>query len=166
MTIKGDFAKLARLHARLKKIATSDTRVRLANAVGAAAMTGVELGFAESRDPYGQAWAPLKLRRGGKPLLDTGRLLSSFSYQARVAGLTFGTNFIGARVHQYGAVIVPKRAKWLRYQGRTRRTTGWIFSKRSVIPRRQMVPVGRFGPIWSKSFVDAGKRFMSRIMKG
>lgn len=170
MSLKGDFGKLAALQRKVKRLATSDTRVRLANVMGAAALTEVQLGFRESRDPYGNAWEPLRLRAGGKPLLDTGRLRSSFSYQARVAGFTIGTNFIGAKVHQYGAVIEPKQAKWLRYQGkihgRSRRTTGWIFSKRSVIPRRQMVPEGRLGPIWSQALNETAKRFMSRIMRG
>ncbi len=168
--IKGDFAKLARLQAQVKKLASNDRQLALANVMGAAALTELQLGFRESRDPYGRAWAPLLLRAGGKPLLDTGRLRSSFSYQPRRSGFTIGTNFIGAGVHQHGATITPKRAKFLRFRGkihgRTRRTTDWIFAKQVTIPQRQMVPEGRLGARWSKVFQETASRFLSRIMKG
>jgi phage gpG-like protein len=169
VSVRGDFAKLAKLQAKVKTLASDDRRIRLANVMGAAAVTEVQLGFRETRDPYGRAWAPLLLRQGGKPLLDTGRLRSSYSYQASMRGFTLGTNFIGAGVHQHGATITPKRAKFLRFKGkihgRTRRTTGWIFAKSVTIPRRQMVPEGRLGPRWSKVFHETGARFFSRIMK-
>jgi len=170
MSFKGDFTKLARLQAKLKTLAGNDIRLKYANVMGAAALAETQLGFRESRDPYGVPWKPLLLRAGGKPLLDTGRLRSSFSYQPRVSGFSMGTNFIGGRVHQYGATIRPKRAKFLRFKGkihgRTRRTTGLISALQVTIPRRQMVPEGRFGSIWSKAFHDTDKRFVLRIMKG
>jgi phage gpG-like protein len=170
MALKGDFAKLARLQAKLKTLASSDTQTRLTNVLGAEALAQVQFGFRESRDPYGQGWAALKLRAGGKPLLDTGRLRSSFSYQPQRSAFRIGTNFIGAPVHQYGATIRPKRGKFLRFKGkvhgRTRKTTGWIFAKEVTIPRRQMVPEGSPGPIWAKALNAAGTRFLSRLMKG
>lgn len=168
--MKGDFAKLARLQSKVKSLASNDTRLQLANVVGAAALTELQLGFRESRDPYGKAWARLLLRAGGKPLQDTGRLRSSFSYQPRPNGFTIGTNFIGANVHQYGATIRPKRAKFLAFRGkihgRRRRTTDLIFAKEVTIPRRQMVPEGRLGQLWKNAFDGAATRFLSRIMKG
>lgn len=167
--MKGDFAKLARLQSKIKALASSDTRLQHANVVGAAALTELQLGFRQSRDPYGKAWAPLLLRAGGKPLLDTGRLRSSFSYQPRPSGFEIGTNFIGARTHQYGATIRPKRAKLLAFRGkihgRKRQTTAFIFAKEVSIPKRQMVPEGRLGKYWSRAFADTSKRFFSRIMK-
>lgn len=167
--MRGDSAKLARLQAQVKRLATDDIKVRLANVMGAEALAQVQLGFRESRDPYGKAWEPLRLRAGGKPLLDTGRLRSSFSFEPSRAGFRIGTNFIGARVHQYGATIRPKRARYLRYRGkihgRTRRTTPWIFAKEVTIPQRQMVPEKRYGPIWSKALAAAGNRFVSKLIK-
>lgn len=169
MAFKGDFAKLARLQSQVKALASNDRKLQLANVVGAAALTELQLGFRESRDPYGNAWEELKLRAGGKPLLDTGRLRSSFSYQPRAGGFIIGTNFIGGAVHQYGATIRPVRAKFLRFKGkihgRKRKTTGFIFAKEVTIPRRQMVPEGQLGDRWSKAFKGAAKRFFSRIMK-
>lgn len=139
VSIKGDFSKLARLQAKVKSLATDDVRVRFANVMGAEALTQVQLGFRESRDPFGTSWPALK-RRIGKPLLDTGRLRASFSYRPGVRGFEIGTNVQYAKFHQYGA---PKRR----------------------IPRRMMVPEGRLGPIWSKAFHDTAKRFFSRLLK-
>jgi phage gpG-like protein len=161
--IKGDFAKLTRLQVKLSGLATGDTPARLANVLGAEALAQVQLGFRESRDPYGRPWAPLKLR-SGKPLLDTGRMRSSFSYKSNGRrGFTIGTNFIGAAVHQHGATIVPKRAKFLRFKASRRGKP--IFSKKVTIPARPMMPSGSLGPIWTKALNEAATRFISRIMK-
>lgn len=164
--MKGDWAKLARLQAQVRKLATGDTLVRLNNVLGATAIAEVQKGFRESRDPYGTPWKPLLLRRG-KPLLDTGRLRSSFSYNASRRGFTIGTNFIGARVHQHGATITPKRSRFLRFRGMNvvrgrRRPTPWIFAKMVTIPARQMVPEGRLGDRWGNALNDAATEFLRK----
>jgi phage gpG-like protein len=176
--MRGDFAKLAKLQAQLKEITTEDTRTRLSNVVGASTLARVQRGFRSSTSPYGEAWEPLKIRAGGKPLLDTGRMRSSISYQPRGDGFEIGTNFIGAAVHQFGATIEPKHAKWLRYSGKNRQTRGkggrftssasWIFSKRSVIPARPFMPSSSQGipDAWLRDMNAAGQRFFSRIFKG
>jgi phage gpG-like protein len=163
VSIRGDFAKLATLQRQLKGLASTDTLVRLSNLLGAEALTQVQLGFRASRDPYGTPWAALKLR-GGKPLLDTGRLRSSFSFQnVSRNGFQVGTNFIGAAVHQHGATIRPRRAKFLRF--RAGRKGKPIFAKKAVIPARPMMPSGKLGPIWQEAFDETAKRFVSRIMR-
>lgn len=163
MGLRGDFAKLARLRVKIQALATNDVKERLSNVLGAEALAQVQLGFRESRDPYGRPWAPLKLRNG-KPLLDTGRMRSSFSYRATRGSFRIGTNFIGASVHQYGATITPKRGKFLRF--RAGRRGKFIVAKSVKIPARQMVPEGRLGPIWSKAINATATRFVSRLMKG
>lgn len=172
MSLRGDYAKLARLQTKLKDLAADDTRAQLSNVVGAAALSRVQLGFRASESPYGEAWAPLKIRAGGKPLLDTGRMRSSISYRPSSNGFEIGTNFVGAAVHQFGAEIVPKRGKFLRFRGkihgRTRRTTGWLFARKVTIPARPFMPNASRGipPTWLREMDGAGSRFVSRIMKG
>jgi phage gpG-like protein len=167
--IRGDFSALAKLQAKVKKLASNDRQLGLSNVVGAAMLAELQLGFRSSTDPYGNPWAPLKLRTGGKPLLDTGRLRSSFSYQPSRSVVRIGTNFIGARVHQYGATITPKNGRFLVFRGkkqtRRRSFTPWIFATKVVIPRRQMVPEGSLGN-WREPMEAAATRFLSRIMKG
>ena len=137
-SVKGDFAKLARLQAQVKRLATDDVRVRLANVVGAAALAQLQLGFRLSRDPYGVAWAPIVSRKG-KPLLDTGRLRSSFSYAPHAGHFVIGTNVVYMAHHQYGT--------------------------RRGLRARMMVPEGHWGAIWSKAIHDASLRFLAREMR-
>lgn len=117
------------------------------NVVGRTVRDRILLGFKFSQSPYGQQWAPLKIREG-KPLIDSGRMRSSISY--RVGGtnggqyVDVGTNYgplngggTVAAVHQFGATIKPKQAKFLRFMGRN----GYIFAKRVVVPARPFLPI-------------------------
>lgn len=87
-----------------------------------AVVADTKLNFDSSAGPDGRPWAPLKLARprgGNKPLRDTGLLLASITGGAhslnRVSGNTVivGTNRVGARLHQYGGTVTPKRGKFL-----------------------------------------------------
>lgn len=193
MGIKGDFAGLARLQAKLKSLASEDTHVRLANVLGAEAITQIQLGFRSSRDPYGVPWAPLK-RRSGKPLLDTGRLRSSFSYNARRGSFVVGTNVSYAKFHQHGTAGRSKASqrfqpidKHGRFASKTRSGRVIVGSRKGrglrlargavsfkslnfqagggAIPQRMMVPEGTMGRIWKAAFDATAKRFVSRLMR-
>lgn len=79
--------------------------------------------FAFSRGPDGTSWSPLRHNRprgGNKPLLDKGLLRASLTSRGighieRVTptSLEWGTNLVYAATHQFGAVITPKRGKFL-----------------------------------------------------
>lgn len=88
--------------------------------IGAAVTSEVLLGFRNSVDPYGKAWAKIKprpTRKGGniagrdKPLLDTGRLRNSMTYNADKSSVRIGTNVVYAEQHQIG--IGVKQRKFL-----------------------------------------------------
>ncbi len=162
MALKGDFAKLTQLQTKIGHLAASGTRERLARVLGAEALAQVQLGFRESRDPYGVPWKPLALR-SGKPLLDTRRLSNSFSSRIAPGGFTVGTNFVGAAVHQHGATIVPVKAKFLAFKASRRGKT--IFAKRVTIPSRPMMPTRVLGPIWTRAFNETATRFLSKLMR-
>lgn len=164
MSVRGDFAKLSALTAKLARLTTPSLRQDLSKVVGAEALTQVQLGFRASRDPYGNAWASLALR-SGKPLLDTGRLRNSFSAQVTSTGFQIGTAASYAGTHQSGATILPKNGKFLKFRVGRGRGGRWFQLKKATIPRRQMVPEGRLGPIWSEAFEKAANRFVSRILR-
>lgn len=119
------------------------------NTVGRKIQTRVKMGFSRGVSPYGEQWKPLKLR-DGQPLRDKGNLLSSITYKVAGAGndqyVDIGTNrrvewkgnvySLGA-IHQFGAVIVPVHAKFLRFMG----PNGIIQAKRVVIPARPFMPI-------------------------
>lgn len=165
MGITGDFRELEALHAKVREAARGGLKERLLKAAATAALTEAQLGFRESVDPTGMPWAPLKFRTG-KPLRDTGRLANSFTSRPTERGFVVGTNVSYAATHQYGATIVPKNRKELRFKGRGK---GWIFAKRVVIPARPMVPWPHLSEKWSiaiKKAVDGSfEKYFAPVKK-
>ncbi len=79
------------------------------NALGQRIKSRVQLGFRNSKDPWGNEWSPL-LHRDGKPLVDTGRLRSSITYfHPDQSSVIVGTNLDYAAIHQFGSDKIPRR---------------------------------------------------------
>lgn len=115
----------------------------------------VWLGFKVSTSPYGEKWAPLKFRNG-QPLRDTGVLRNSLVPRYGKDFFEFGTSHPGARVHQFGATIVPVKAKMLRFFAKGSKIP--IFRKSVTIPARPYMPLDKGGKLvlpdaWAKSFL-------------
>lgn len=113
-------------------LASDAFKGKLTRALMQEAIEQIDAGFASSRDPYGQRWQPLKVRRG-QPLRDTGRLQRSFSGSSDPNGFKVGTDVVYANVHQFG--YRPKR-----------------------IPARPMLPDGTLGVIWTRALEAAAQR--------
>lgn len=114
-----------------------------------------------------------KAGRPGQPLRDTGRLQRSITYKADPDGVTVGTNLrakSGASipaVHQFGAVILPKKGKFLVFPGPN---GAMVFAKKSVIPRRAFLPLNESGavvlpPSWASSVIARVRAYMLRSVK-
>lgn len=93
----------------------------------------------------------------GQPLVDKGLLRRSIVAKATNDGVTVGTNFIYARVHQFGATIRPKKSPFLVFPGPAGEL---IFSKRVKIPARPFLPLAPAGnvhlpPTWAAAIVRA-----------
>jgi phage gpG-like protein len=74
--------------------------------------------IAQGHAPDGTPWVPLAHGRpgqpaGAKPLRDRGFLLASITGRPLADGIAVGSNLEYAGVHQYGAVIRPKKGKYL-----------------------------------------------------
>jgi phage gp36-like protein/phage gpG-like protein len=139
--IRGDFGRLEDLVRRAAQVASPAFRQRVLKNVAEAARTEIVLGFERSRDPYGNTWRPLqnpsRRRRGGRPLLDTGRLRSSWFVGATANGIVARTNVTYAGFHQHG----------------TRRMVA-----------RPMVPTGaELGPFWRRAFEAVLERELRRV---
>jgi phage gpG-like protein len=139
------------------------------NAVGRTIRTRVDMGFRSGSDPWGMAWSPLRIRNG-QPLRDTGRLQRSITYA--VGGspgdqyVDIGTNLKYAPVHQYGATIRAKDAKFLRFLG----SNGFIFKKQVVIPARPFLPITPGGDLnlpdsWSDAVMKSLRRHFQRVVE-
>ncbi len=119
----------------------------------------INLGFEESKDPWGNSWEKLSVatmlkRRHGagagsdKPLVNFGHLASSFSAQADANSVTVGTDWMdgtidnGAAIHQFGGQA-----------GRGHKVT---------IPARPFLPirddVGELPDVWRESILSIIQR--------
>lgn len=183
MKLSGDFAKLRQLRQRLGSVATPETKTALARVVGEAARTQLARGFRQSVDPYGAAWAGLKHRKG-KPLLDSGRLRSSYTYTATSDGVRIGTNVVHAKFHQYGTdgrktaggrfQAVNARGRFRSHAKASKLKRGSVSVRRlnyaagsGKIPARMMLPVKSRGlGTWKKPLHEAVQRFVARKLRG
>ncbi len=123
------------------------------DAIGRVLKTHLQLEFQTGTDPYGNRWAPLKVRHG-QPLRDKGHLMSSIDYRVDGDGVEIGTNLSYAPVHQFGAVIEAKNARALRFfvEGRP------VFVGRGhkiTIPARKIFPLEGLPAAWSADALDA-----------
>lgn len=157
-----------KVQAKFKELGTQSPTVRRAiDAFARVLLNRIKMGFRTSRSPAGASWKPLnpKLTRTGQPLVDTGRLRNSVGSRRDGDAVVIGTNLrtpkggysLGA-VHQFGAVIVPQKAKFLVWSPKGGK--GLIFAKRVTIPARPFMPVTANGivdlpPAWAQSALKA-----------
>jgi phage gpG-like protein len=113
--------------------------------VGRALQTRVQLGFRQSRDPFGVSWPPPK-GRDGQPLRDSNRLYDSIDYQADDSGVAVGTNVVYARIHNQGGVIRARNHPYLTF----RVGEQWVRKKQVRIPQRQFLPTDTLPPAWRR----------------
>ena len=93
----------------------------------------IRLGFTDSRSPYGVPWKPLSpatrsankgRRRGGQPLLDTGKLRSSITFR-----------LLGKQGVEVGTSDYEKKAA--HHQWGSKKTSG----RGSGVPARPFLPI-------------------------
>jgi len=148
MTVQGDTKALQQLRARIGKVRSPEFKKRVSNVVGHEALSLVLEGFEASKDPYGVRWKGLKTRTG-QPLLDTGRLRNSINVRPIDGGFKLATDVKYAPLHQHGGVVVPRRARALRFMvgGKP------VFAARVKVPARPFLPDNRGLPrAWAKAF--------------
>lgn len=133
MGVSGDFAQLAKLRGQLARLGARGLAA-VSKQVSLEAQALVTEGFAAGKSPSGAPWAPV--RRGGQPLRDSGRLLTSLTPQDTGRGFVLATNVAYASVHQYGATISAKRARVLGTPSRG------FFGVRVAVPARPFLPEG------------------------
>jgi len=110
----------------------------------------------EKTSPAGVAW-PLT-RDGRGALFVTGtHLARSIDHAASASEAKWGTGWIGAQVHQFGAVIRPKNAKALHFEvGGTS-----VFAKKVTIPARPYLGVSAAN---ARDLEAAAAKFIERYV--
>lgn len=167
MTNDKAFASVAKIQAGLNQLAGPQKAV-LQKVLGQAAIAQASIGIRLSKTPYGEPFAALT-SRVGKPLRRTGNNIqrSWTAGQETPAAFVFGSRFKWLATHQYGAVIRPKRAKYLRFR---MESTGKALLRRLevTIPRRQMIPekdTGGLGSRWTNAFKRTAKGYLEKLFK-
>jgi phage gpG-like protein len=168
VTVKGDFRGLEDLRRRMAELAQPQARLGLAKTLAEEARHQAMEGFMASRDPYGSPWKPLASRQG-QPLRDTGRLMNSITRKtassATPRGFTISTDVKYAPVHQHGATITAKNARYLRFRvGGKRGRDSWVSKKSVTIPQRQFMPEGTIPESWRVAFQDQADSYIRRVM--
>lgn len=141
MSVTGDFAGLAALRDGLAALGDGAARAGLLANLAEEGRRLTRQGFRRSRDPYGGAWAPLKVRVGGRPLMDTGRLLNSLATRADAGGFWVESGVVYAATHQHG---------------------------RGAIPRRQYLPEDATGGLpaaWRAAFAHAAEAYLTTLLR-
>lgn len=195
MGVTGDFAKLDTLRAGLRQLTAAGFKREIADELGRTTMALVANEFRYQRDPYGDAWQPLKRERprnrrarlraqaagkksrGQKILQDTGRMRASVNFQPEANGFRVNIPVKYAPVHQSGATI-PARTQKLR--GRYTKTGQFRFAKKKqtaillnaqvpkiVIPQRMMLPTRArgLGPIYLAAYNRAVAAMIRRKLQ-
>lgn len=139
--------------------------------VGAGLVSNIKQNLGRGMTPWGNAMKPLKYRRG-VPLNDTRqhiynrithRLVGSNAVE--VGMLDSATAKIG-RVHQYGATILPKQGKYLRFQTHD---GAWHTLRQAVIPARPFLPIhaGRVDlpATWRDEILDQIREHLAKAMR-
>lgn len=113
-------------------------------------LADTKMRLSTSKAPDGTSFPPLKYPRasgnGGPPLFDFGHLTRSVTERGAPgnideaieggAGFRWGTNLPYAATHQYGAVIMPRKASMLRIPTLG---GGFAFARSAVIPKRPFI---------------------------
>jgi phage gpG-like protein len=120
-------------------------------------MARIKTCFTTSQSPYREPWAPVA--RGGKPLMDRGRLSRAFQDASQPPRIEINNPTIYAAIHNYGGFVVAKNAPYLSFPingpgtalatrgGKvTKRRPGskqWVKTKMVYIEARQFLPDDR-----------------------
>jgi len=136
--LTGDFRKLAEFAGKLKR--TDKVLTTVAKNMCEEALTLVADGFQAETDPYGKAWAKLKVRQG-KILQDKGRLKNSWHrVQVSAAGFRIAAGVDYATYHQSGT--------------------------RRMVARRMVPDGGRLPQAWRAKMIAAATEVLEDHFRG
>jgi phage gpG-like protein len=111
----------------------------------------------EKTSPEGKAWP--KTRDGRGALFVTGtHLARSIDHAVVGDAAVWGSGWIGARVHQFGAVIKPVNGKALKFSigGKT------VFAKKATIPARPYLGVSEAN---ARALEQTAARFIGSLLQ-
>jgi phage gpG-like protein len=141
-------SSLAQLEALGKR---AEDKQGLAEALSTTLLQLIRNGFDTGKSPAGATWLPLKIRKGGDPLVDTGALRDSIKANVVAGGaeIDLTTDKIQANLQQFGGTVRPKNANgYLVFMGSGGHP---IFAKEVYVPARPYMPDGYFSDSWASA---------------
>lgn len=164
MSLTGSFRELDRLIRFADRLRQPQFVEGLVKNLGQAALNQIDESFAGQKDPWDRPWKPSRRAEavGGQTLRKSGRLQRSMTARSALKtdpqGFEVGTNVRYAATHQYGATIVPKAKKALRFRvGRA-----WVQTRRVVVPARPFIPEPQLSPRWEGAFEEAAAAYLEK----
>jgi hypothetical protein len=169
--VTGDWNVIQRVRVAVGGMARG-ARPRLLRVVGVAAWRELAAGFDRAADPSGAAWAPT--RAGGQPLAGYDR---HWTLRFTGNGAQLASDHPGARIHQKGGVIFPKRggvgrdAKGKFTRGRLGVLAFMVggkkvFAKKVKIPARRMTPRNGTLEAWAAPIAAAVDAELTAMWEG
>ncbi len=159
LEVSGIDAALARLNA-LGRVAESE---ELADGLGALGVSQTQRRIeSEKTTPEGAAWA--SNREGTSILFRTGsHLRDSIDHSVRGAHeVAWGSGWIGARVHQFGATIKPVNGAALKFWFRAGNSVDFAVVKSVTIPAREYLGVSADN---ERELVETAERFVRIVLQ-
>lgn len=139
--------------------------------IGAGLVSNIKQNLGRGMTPWGDAMKPLKYRQG-VPLNDTRQHIYN-----RITHRLTGSNAVEVgildsakakigQVHQYGATILPKHGKYLRFKTRD---GAWHTLRQAVIPARPFLPIraGRadLPAQWRDEILDQARDHINKALR-
>lgn len=159
-----------RSHLDHARKAIQDMRPMLKD-IGAGLVSNIQQSLGRGMTPWGSAMKPLKYRQG-VPLNDTRQHIYN-----RITHRLTGSNAVEVgildsakakigQVHQYGATILPKHGKYLRFKTRD---GAWHTLRQAVIPARPFLPI-RAGRVdlpdaWRDEILDQIRSHIEKALR-
>lgn len=148
VSIQVEIAGVAQIKSVLQTLANlGKDMTPITEAIGEEFVSRVAFNFRDSHDSNGNPWKPLKVRVGGQPLVDTGRLRGSITYETTRDGLVLdvGTNVDYAPLHQFGGMS--------KFGGR-----------QAYVPARPFLPIGDIPQPWIDAAEDIAAKKLNAIL--
>lgn len=165
MSLNITISKISEAMAQLTRLSSGlSDRLDLHKAIGLELREATDRRFRRGVDPDERPW-PKSMRaylQGGQTLRDTGLLQSSITFTPDRTGLDFGvigSNLKYARIHQYGGVIRPKKAKALTF---ALADGTFVKVKKVVMPARPYIGLSAAD---RDNLVELTINYMQRLMK-
>lgn len=133
--LAGDWSRVTRRLERLVKLDFG----KVHDEIGEYLVSETHERFKKGVGPDGKAWPPSRRAsaEGGQTLVDSKVLQNSMTFKASAGRVEVGTNDKRAAVHQNGATIKAKRAKFLKFKVGDQ----WVAKKQVKIPARPFLGI-------------------------